>query len=205
MRFIVVSFRQSNLRLWHAQSGEHDVIILDLMLPKLDGLSVLKALRRRQCPAFVLILTARDAPTDKVQGLNLGADDYLVKPFMFAELLARIKALVRRKYEIRTTVVTVGDLEIDTARRTVRRGSEVIELSGREYALLEYFALNADRTVSRTDIWQHVYDFNASPESNVVDVFVGLLRRKIERPGCARLIHTRRGQGYMLSHKGADE
>ena len=184
--------------LWHARGGEHDVIVLDLMLPKVDGLSVIRALRRDRCPSFILVLTARDAPGDRVRGLDLGADDYLVKPFVFAELLARIKALVRRKYDARQTVLKIADLEVDTSKRLVRRAGKPVELSGREYALLEYMALNRDRTVSRADIWQHVYDFNASPESNVVDVFVGLLRKKIERPGTQKLIHTRRGQGYVL-------
>ena len=184
--------------LWRAQSGEHDVIVLDLMLPKVDGLTIIKTLRRQKSPAHVLALTAKDTAEDRVRGLDLGADDYLVKPFVFAELLARVKALVRRKYETKSTVVRVADLEVDTTRRTVRRGGRAVDLSGREYALLEYLAANADRVVSRTDIWQHVYDFNASLESNVVDVYIGLLRKKIERPGEPRLIHTKRGQGYLL-------
>jgi DNA-binding response OmpR family regulator len=184
--------------LWLAQSGEHDVIVLDLMLPKLDGLSVVKALRQKHCPANILILTAKDTPPDKVKGLELGADDYLVKPFHFDELLARVKALVRRKYEARSTVVAIADLEVDLAGRVVRRGGQLIDLSGKEYALLEFLALKAGRIVSRTEIWQHVYDVNALPESNVVDVFVGRVRAKIERPGKPPLIHTRRGQGYFL-------
>ena len=194
--------------IWLARSDEHDVIVLDLMLPKLNGLSVLKSLRGRGCPAHVLILTAKDTNEDKVSGLELGADDYLVKPFHFAELLARVKALVRRKYEVKTTVLRVGDLEIDLSRRTVRRGDQPVDLSGREYGLLEYLALNAQRIVSRSDLWQHVYDFNASPESNVVDVYIKRLRAKIERKDKPRLIHTRRGQGYVLgefSEGGADE
>jgi DNA-binding response OmpR family regulator len=190
--------------LWQAQSGEHDVIVLDLMLPKLDGLAVLKQLRDKKCPSHVLILTARDTDEDKVRGLDQGADDYLVKPFSFAELLARIRALVRRKYETKSTVLRVDDLEVDLGKRQVRRSDQLIDLSGREYALLEYLALNIDRIVSRTDIWQHVYDFNASVESNVVDVYIGRLRGKIERPGRPRLIHTRRGQGYILSQNVGD-
>jgi DNA-binding response OmpR family regulator len=184
--------------LWYARSKEHDVIILDIMLPKVDGLSVLKQLRKDHCPAMILLLTAKDTSEDKVRGLDAGADDYLIKPFDFAELLARVKALVRRKYEVKTTVLHIGDLEVDTVRRTAHRGGQMCDLSGREYALLEYLALNSGRIVSRTDIWQHLYDFNASPESNVVDVFVGLLRKKIERPDAPKLIHTRRGQGYLL-------
>ena len=194
--------------LWRARSGEHDVIILDLMLPGLDGMSILKIFRQQSCPACILVLTAKDTSADKVKGLELGADDYLVKPFVFAELLARVKALIRRKYETRTTTIRIADLEINISHRTVQRGGTVIDLSGREYALLEYLAMNANRTVSRTDIWQHVYDFNASPESNVVDVYVGLLRKKIERAGSPRIIHTKRGMGYMigeLAEAGAGE
>jgi len=182
--------------------GAYDVIVLDLLLPKVDGLTVLKTLRRQECAAHILILTAKDTPEDRIKGLDLGADDYMIKPFVFGELLARVRALIRRKYEARKSQVRVADLEIDLSRRTVKRGSQPIDLSGREYALLEYLALNAGRIVSRADIWQHVYDFNASLESNVVDVFIGLLRKKIERTGKPRLLHTRRGQGYMLAEEG---
>jgi len=184
--------------LWHAQSGEHDVIVLDLMLPKIDGATVLKTLRQKQCPAHILVLTAKDSPDDKVEGLESGADDYLVKPFHFPELLARVRSLVRRKYAVKGTTLHVADLDVDTRNRIVRRGGERVDLSGREYAFLEYLALNADRTVSRSDIWEHVYDFNASLESNVVDVIIARLRAKIERPGRPQLIHTKRGQGYFL-------
>jgi len=168
--------------LWHARSGEHDVIVLDLMLPKIDGLTILKTLRREKCPSHVLVLTAKDTTEDRVRGLDVGADDYLVKPFADAN----------------DRILGVGDLEVDTTRRVARRGGRPLDLSGREYALLEYLALNAHRPVSRTEIWQHVADFNASLESNVIDVYIGLLRKKIEREGSSRLIHTRRGQGYLL-------
>ena len=191
--------------LWHARSGEHDVIILDLMLPKIDGLTILKTLRAAASPAHVLILTAKDTPEDRIRGLDLGADDYLVKPFVFGELLARVRALIRRKYETHKTLLKIADLEIDLSRRTVHRAAHRIDLSGREYALLEYLALNAGRIVARSDIWQHVYDFNASLESNVIDVYVGLLRKKIQRPGLRKLLHTRRGQGYMLADLGPDD
>ena len=184
--------------LWLAQSGEHDVVVLDLMLPKIDGLTVLQKLRANKSPALVLILTARDTEQDKITGLDRGADDYLVKPFSFAELLARLRALVRRKYDVKSTVIQIADLEVDITGRLARRGGKPIDLSGREFALLEYLALNSERIISRTDIWQHVYDFNASPESNVVDVYIGRLRSKIEKTGSPRLIHTRRGQGYLL-------
>ena len=153
----------------------------------------------QRSPSLVLLLTAKDTAQDKITGLEMGADDYLVKPFVFAELLARVKALIRRKYDTKSTILRIADLEVDVSGRCVRRGGKPVDLSGREYALLEYLAHNAGRIVSRTDIWQHVYDFNASPESNVVDVYIGLLRKKIERTGKPRLIHTRRGQGYLLA------
>jgi DNA-binding response OmpR family regulator len=185
--------------LWHTRDGAHDVIILDIMLPKIDGLSVLRELRAKSSPSMVLFLTAKDTPQDRVTGLELGGDDYLVKPFVFAELLARVRAMVRRKYETKTTVLKIADLEVNTTHRIVRRGGKNLDLSSREYALLEYLAHNTGKIVSRSDIWQHVYDFNASPESNVVDVYIGLLRKKIEIPESPRLIHTRRGQGYLLA------
>lgn len=197
--FAVDEAADGEVGLWHAQSGEHDVIVLDLMLPKVDGWTVLQTLREQKCPAHILVLTAKDTSEDTVKGLNLGADDYLIKPFHFAELLARVRALIRRKYEAKSTIIRIADMEIDLGRRTVRRDGQLIDLSGKEYALLEYLALNAERVVTRQEIWQHVYDFNASPESNVVDVFIARVRAKIERGGSPQLIHTKRGQGYLLA------
>ena len=188
--------------LWYATSNQYDVIILDLMLPRLDGLTVLKRIREKDRRTAVLILTAKDTAEDRVRGLDLGADDYLVKPFVFAELLARVRALVRRKYDARSPVLKVGDMEIDTAARVVRRAGNSIELSAREYALLELLALRAGEVVTRTDIWEHVYNFNSTAESNVVDVYIAHLRRKLEGPGLPRLIHTRRGHGYVLGEAG---
>lgn len=184
--------------LWHARSGEYDVIVLDLMLPGLDGLSLLRDLRKTGFATRVLILTARDTTEDRVTGLDEGADDYLVKPFEFAELLARIRALVRRKYDLASPVVTVEDLEIDTRRRVVRRAGREISLSHREFAMIELLAARRGEVVTRTDIWQHVYDYDSPCASNVVDVFIAHLRRKIELDGLPRLIHTRRGHGYVL-------
>lgn len=184
--------------LWYAQSAQYDVVVLDIMLPGLDGLTLLSRLRAAGSQANVLLLTAKDTVDDKIRGLNCGADDYLVKPFSFDELLARIQALIRRKYDNRSPLIRVADLEIDAVRRQVTRCGEAIELTAREYALLEYLARRAGALVTRTDIWEHVYDFNDSAQSNVVDVYIGYLRRKIERPGSPRLIHTRRGQGYVL-------
>jgi DNA-binding response OmpR family regulator len=146
----------------------------------------------------VLILSARDEIDDRVAGLEAGADDYVIKPFAFAELLARVKTLVRRKYDTVNPIITVDDLEIDTAKRIVRRNQELIELTAREYVLLEYLAMRAGEVVSRSDIWAHVYDFHDDLQSNVVDVYIGYLRKKIETGDAARLIHTRRGLGYVL-------
>ena len=187
--------------LWYARSNAYDVIVLDLMLPGIDGLTILSRLRREGSAVPILILTARDTVADRVRGLDLGADDYLVKPFAFAELLARVRAMVRRGYDRKDPVIRVEDLEIDTAGRTVRRGERRIDLSAREYALLEFLAVRTGQVVSRTDIWEHIYDFHSDPESNVVDVYIGHLRRKIERPGLSKLIHTRRGQGYLLGRQ----
>ena len=181
-----------------AQSLPYDAIVLDLMLPRLDGFSVLEGLRRARNGAAVLILTARHDVADRVRGLDLGADDYLVKPFAFEELLARIRALVRRRYGRSRAVISVADLEIDTAARTVRRGARPVELSAREYALLEYLAERRGHTVTRAEIWDHVYDFASEPSSNVIDVYIGYLRKKIDQDHEVKLIRTRRGLGYVL-------
>jgi len=184
--------------LWYAMSNDYDVIILDLMLPGLDGLSILKQLRARGRQIHVLVLTAKDTLEDRVTGLDLGADDYLVKPFEFKELLARVRALLRRSYREKNPVLNVQDLQIDLTTQRVWRGREEIQLTPREYALLEYLAMRSGQTVSRTDIWEHVYEFNSSAFSNVVDVYIGYLRRKIECSGKPPLIRTVRGRGYIL-------
>src|ERR1043166_6398258 len=174
--FAVDSAGDGEEGLWYATSNSYDVIVLDLMLPKLSGLQLLKKLREKDKHTCVLILTARDAPDDRVKGLDSGADDYLVKPFVFNELLARVRALIRRKYDAKSPTIQVGDLELDTSARTVRRGGKMIDLSGREYALLEFLALRTGQIVARSDIWEHVYDFNSDATSNVVDVYIGHLR-----------------------------
>jgi DNA-binding response OmpR family regulator len=184
--------------LWYARTGQYDVILLDLMLPKVDGLTILQRLRQLGNPVHVLILTAKDTLEDRLQGLDLGADDYLVKPFALEELLARVRALVRRKYQAKSPVLRVADLEVDTTRRSVRRAGHKVELTAREYAILELLALRAGEVLSRTTIWDHVYDFHADPNSNVIDVHVAHLRRKLDLAGLPRLIHTRRGVGYVL-------
>jgi DNA-binding response OmpR family regulator len=184
--------------LWQAQSGKYDVIVLDLMLPKMDGLTILQKLREEGCEVHILILTAKDMLHDRVRGLNLGADDYLVKPFAFDELLARVRALVRRRYDTKSPVIRVADLEIDTRTRTVRRGELTLELTAREYAILHFLALRAGQVVTRTEIWDSIYDWAADAGSNVIDVYIGYIRKKMEQGGLPRLIHTRRGMGYIL-------
>ncbi len=184
--------------LWYARTGNYDVIILDLMLPKVDGLTILRQLREMGKQTHVLILTAKDTVEDRVRGLDLGADDYLVKPFALDELLARVRALVRRKYETKAPAIRAGDLEIDTVNRTARYGAEPLGLTAREYALLELLALQAGRTVTRMEIMERIYDFAHEAESNVVDACVARLRKKLEQDGRPRLIHTRRGMGYVL-------
>jgi len=182
----------------YAQTGQYDVIVLDIMLPKKDGWTILAQLRERESQVHVLVLTAKDQLGDRIRGLNLGADDYLVKPFAFEELLARVAALVRRKYNCKSPVIRVADVEIDRNASTVHRAGQKIDLSAREYSLLEYLAIRSGSVVSRNDIWEHVYDFRSIPGSNVIDVYIRLLRRKIERSDRPRLIHTRRGQGYVF-------
>lgn len=196
--FAVDASDNGEVGLWQAMSGDYDAIVLDIVLPKLDGLSLLRQLRREGRNTPVLLLTARDTVADRVTGLDLGADDYLVKPFALEELLARVRALLRRKYDAADPVIRVQDMEIDTVARTVRRAGERVELTAREYALLEFLAHRAGQVVSRTDIWEHIYDFSSTVESNVVDVYIGYLRKKLEGPGQSRLIHTRRGRGYTL-------
>ncbi|MFH0946058.1 MAG: response regulator transcription factor [Planctomycetota bacterium] len=178
---------------------DHDVVILDLNLPGLDGLSLLERVRREKRSCHVLITTARDGVEDRVRGLDLGADDYLVKPFAMAELLARVRALVRRAYSRKETEITIGHVRVRTSDHTVFVEDEPVELTAKEYALLEYLMLRAGEVVTRTEIWEHIYDERAEVMSNVVDVYVGYLRKKIERPGRPPLIRTRRGEGYLLA------
>lgn len=181
--------------LWLAEQNPYDVIVLDVMLPKVDGIEIVKRLRTKGSQVGVLMLTARDTVADRVTGLDSGADDYLVKPFELSELFARVRALVRRGYTAKDPVIRVSDMVIDTVKRTVRRGETTISFSPREYALLEYLAIRAGEVVTRTEIWEHVYDFRSDAQSNVVDVYVSYLRKKLGQPP---LIHTRRGYGYVL-------
>jgi DNA-binding response OmpR family regulator len=191
--------------LWRAESGEYDAIVLDLMLPKMDGLAVLQRLRAANNPVHVLILTAKDTLDDRVTGLDMGADDYLVKPFAFRELVSRVQALVRRRHGVKKPAIAVGGIEIDTAARCVRRGGARLDLTAREYALIECLALRLGQVVSRTEIERAIYDERVEPMSNVVDAAVYALRRKVDAPGTPSLIRTRRGMGYVLGESASSE
>ncbi|MBU6410631.1 MAG: response regulator transcription factor [Verrucomicrobia bacterium] len=184
---------------WLAETNDYDAIILDIMLPKLDGLTLLRRLRKMGRQTGVLLLTAKDTVEDRVDGLQMGADDYLVKPFALEELLARVQVLCRRQYGHATNRLTVGDLEIDmNARRAVRAG-QPLELTAREFMLLEYLAQRKGQIVSRGEIETHIYNDGAELMSNVVDSAVCVLRRKLALPGRPRLIETKRGMGYVLN------
>ena len=176
----------------------HDVIVLDVMLPAKPGFQVLRELRQAKVATPVLLLTARDAVEDKVQGLDAGADDYLTKPFAFAELLARVRALLRRGAAPQAPVLKAADLSLDPGTRMVKRGGEAIPLTNREFALLEYFLRNPGRVLSRTMIAEHVWDYSFDAETNVIDVYVNYLRKKIDAGREPKLIHTVRGVGYVL-------
>ena len=181
-----------------ALDGVHDLIVLDLNLPKMDGLKVLQELRKAKIKAPVLLLTIRAMIEDKVLGLDAGADDYLTKPFSFQELLARIRALLRRRLEAESALLQVGDLTLDPSRRLVRRGPEKIDLSTKEFALLDYFMRNPGRVLTRTMIAEHVWDYDFDTGTNIIDVYVNFLRKKIDGDRDVKLIHTVRGVGYVM-------
>jgi len=176
----------------------HDLVILDVMLPKKPGFQVVRELRQVKVATPVLMLTSRDTIEDKVQGLDAGADDYLTKPFAFAELLARVRALLRRGAEARAPKLQVADLILDPATRSVTRSGRPITLTNREFALLEYLMRNAGRVLGRTMIADHVWDYNFDSGTNVIDVYVNYLRKKIDADREVKLLHTVRGAGYVL-------
>jgi two-component system copper resistance phosphate regulon response regulator CusR len=176
----------------------YDAIVLDLMLPKRDGLAVCRELRRRGSNVKVLMLTARHTVEDRVTGLDAGADDYLVKPFAMEELLARLRALLRRGDEVIPTTIRVADLEIETGAQEVRRAGHAIPLTTKEYTLLVYLARNAGRVIGRAEIADHAWDDNYDPFSNLIEVYISRLRKKIDEGHAAPLIHTRRGAGYLF-------
>ncbi len=189
--------------LWAATESDYDAVILDLMLPDLSGLEVCRQLRSRGRWAPVLMLTARDGVADRVAGLDAGADDYLVKPFAFSELFARLRALVRRGPSERPPELVVGDLVLDPAARSVARGGVRVDLTAKEFALLEFLMQRAGVVLSRTRILEHVWDFAYEGDSNVVDVYIRYLRDKVDRPFGRRSIETVRGAGYRLRADGA--
>ena len=178
--------------------GTYDLIILDIMLPKVNGYEVIKKLRENKNETAVLMLTARDSIEDKIKGLDLGADDYLIKPFDFGELLARIRALVRRKYGNTSNTMEIDDLCIDIAKKTVVRGGKNIELTGKEYEVLEYLIQNKGHVLSRDKIRDSVWDYGYEGESNIIDVLIKNIRKKIDIGNSKPLIHTKRGLGYVL-------
>jgi two-component system OmpR family response regulator len=207
--FVLRGLREAGFAVDHAADGEaglalaaqapYDVAIVDLMLPKRDGLSLIEELRRRGSTTPVLILSARRSVDDRVRGLQTGGDDYLTKPFAFAELLARVQALVRRASRApEPTTLSVEELTLDLLSRKVTRGGKPLDLRPREFVLLEYLMRNAGRVVSKTMILSHVWEYNFDPQTNIVDVLVSRLREKIDRPFEKKLLHTVRGVGYVL-------
>ena len=183
---------------WAATENPYDAVVLDVMLPDIDGFTVCRRLREAGRWAPILMLTARDAVTDRVEGLDAGADDYLTKPFAFTELLARLRALIRRGSGDRPPVLVAGDLALDPATRRVTRGETEINLTPKEFALLEYFLRHSGEVMSRSRIIEHVWDFAFDGDSNVVDVYVRYLREKVDRPFGHRSLETVRGAGYRL-------
>lgn len=199
--FAVDSVADGRRALINAQTTDYDVIILDWMLPELDGLSVLSALRAKRSDAAILMLTARDTLDDKVRGLTTGADDYLVKPFAFQELLARVKALARRRHGERSPILTIGPLTIDSAAKSVRVNKTAVDLAPREYSLLEYLAARIGKPVPRSELEEHLYDEKSQVFSNAIDSAIAALRAKLDAAGCPPLIHTRRKIGYVLKEE----
>ncbi|MBM2846404.1 MAG: DNA-binding response regulator [Bacteroidetes bacterium] len=184
-----------------AESEQYDLLILDVMLPKKNGLELIKDFRARKGTTPALMLTAKSATDDKVAGLDSGADDYLTKPFAFAELLARVRSLLRRGAKEKSTVLAMADLELDTVTHKAKRAGRLIELTAKEYALLEYFLRNRERVLSRTLISEHIWDYNFDTGTNIIDVYVNHLRNKIDSGAEKKLIHTVRGVGYVIKEE----
>ncbi len=215
-RFVAKGLREQSYAVDVAVDGEdalfrisindYDLVILDVMLPKKDGFAVCRELRQHNIQIPVLMLTARDAVDDRVQGLDSGADDYLVKPFEFKELLARVRALLRRKQtSLRSDILQIADLTLNMANHTASRNGQRINLTAKEYALLEFFVVRAGQLLGREAIAEHVWDDSFDPASNVIDVYVRRLRRKIDEGYSPTLIHTRRGEGYLLSANSEED
>ena len=182
----------------YLEYSEYDLVILDIMMPKVDGFEVIKKLRDKGNHTSVLMLTARDSADDKVKGLDLGADDYIVKPFDFNELMARIRAVVRRKYGNSSNKLIIGDLILDTSEKSVTRAGKQIELTGKEYEVLEYLMQSKNRILSREQIKEHVWDFDYEGDSNIIDVLIKNIRKKIDIEDGKQIIYTKRGLGYVI-------
>ena len=182
----------------YLEYSEYDLVILDIMMPKVDGFEVIKKLRDKGNHTSVLMLTARDSADDKVKGLDLGADDYIVKPFDFNELMARIRAVVRRKYGNSSNKLVIGDLILDTSEKSVTRAGKQIELTGKEYEVLEYLMQSKNRILSRDQIKEHVWDFDYEGDSNIIDVLIKNIRKKIDIEDGKQIIYTKRGLGYII-------
>jgi len=196
--YAVDTVANGNDALYQVEINDYDLVILDVMLPGKDGFATCRAIRSHGKRMPILMLTARDAVDDRITGLDSGADDYLTKPFEFGELLARLRALLRRPNELRSPQIVVGDLTLDTASQTVKRGARPISLTAKEYALLEFLARNAGRVVGRSEIAEHVWDESFDPFSNLIEVYVNRLRRKLDAKDGPALLQTRRGSGYIL-------
>ena len=192
-----------NDAVYQTEINDYDLIVLDIMIPGIDGFAVCKAIRAARKRTPILMLTARDGVDDRITGLDSGADDYLTKPFEFRELLARLRALLRRPSGLRLPRIVVGDLELDTSSQTAKRGTRSIPLTAKEYALLEYFARNAGRVIGRSEIAEHVWDETFDAFSNLIEVYVNRLRRKLGEDDGKPLLQTRRGSGYVLCENDA--
>lgn len=192
--------------LWYATGNHYDLVILDLMLPGLDGLELLRRLRAKDSGRnpSVLIISARDGIDERIRGLDLGADDYLVKPFAIGELLARTRCLVRRRHQTSQPVLELGGLRLDPSLRQASWLGQVLSLTPRELSILEYLLIRVGTLVSRSELWEHIYAFHDDATSNVIDHFIAKLRRKLTQAGAPALIHTRRGQGYVLALADAE-
>ena len=199
--YIVDSAATGDEGLWAASENPYDAILLDLMLPKMDGMEILRRLRAKENSVHILVISARDGLEDRLEALDAGADDYLVKPFPLSEALARLRALLRRSFVKKSPVMQLADTQLDPARRIVRRGARIIDLTALEYRMLEYFFYRTGEVISRTEIWEHVFEDGSGGSSNTVDVYIGYLRKKLTLEGESNLIQTRRGQGYILEEQ----